>query len=245
MAEARHRHDVIIVGAGATGAEAAWRLADAGMAVALITTSLDTVYAAPHERPRPGGPAGTLAHALTQELTAAEDGTVAAWDLHAAAKYRLEARPEVHLLQSNVDALETADGRATGVQTWEGVPHAARAVALCVGSFLGARLRIGAAEEAAGRPGEMAYDELADDLASRGVRLIEARDEGGGGDEGPAWEVRFLTVAPEEREGTRLVRVPGCFVAGVCARGPLDVSEATAEGIRLADEVRAWLRDAP
>lgn len=231
--------DVVIIGAGACGAEAAWRLAGQGRTVALVTTSLDTVYAAPAERARLGGPAGSLAEAVAADVRPDADGTVSAWTLHTAAKYRLEGRTGVHLLQSNVEGLITEDGRATGVRTWEGVPRRGRAVALCAGSFLRARLRVGEAEERAGRPGEMAYDDLADDLAARGVRMVAARHAGGG--DGPAWEVRFERLAEDERAGMRLVRIPGVFAAGVCAHGPLDVETATHEGIALADAVHGWL----
>ena len=85
-----------------------------------------------------------------------------------------------------MDALIVEGGAVDGVETWEGVPRRAGRVALCVGPFLRARLTVGAATERAGRPGEMAYDELVDDLAERGIGLVASRDRGGGAGR-PAW----------------------------------------------------------
>lgn len=228
-----HRYDVLLVGAGAAGSEAAWRLARAGADVLLTTTSLDTVYAAASERPRFDPPADSLGAAIEPQLARGRDGAVGAWDLHAAAKYELEAQSGLHLLQSNADALLVEDGRVTGVATWEGVPRRAAAVALCVGPFLRARLRIGDAVERAGRPGEMAYDDLADDLERQGLTLVEDRDAGGGGD-APAWGVLFERLADEETRGVAVPRLPGLYAAGICAAGPMPYASAVRQGAELA-----------
>ena len=245
-------YDVAIVGAGASGCEAALRLARDGFDVLLVgheghdevvgtkgeapdrTTVVDSpadVVAAPED---------TLLGELAPSLDVAADGTVGAWELHGAAKYRIEAEPRVHLLQSSIDAIRVRDGRAVGVETWEGVPRAARAVALCVGPFLRARLRIGQAEERAGRPGEMAYDELADDLAERGVVTVPAR-HGGGGDGRPAWTVRFERLADEAVEAFRVRSVQGLYAAGICRAGPMSYLHAAQEGQALARRIAADL----
>jgi glycine/D-amino acid oxidase-like deaminating enzyme len=235
-------YDVAVVGAGAAGCEAALRLARGGREVLLATTSLDTVFAAPVERVPQEALGVGLGAELRARLPAAPDGTVASWELHAAAKYRLEATRRLHLLQSSVDALLVEDGVVTGVETWEGVPRRARRVALCVGAFLRARLTVGVATERAGRPGEMAYDELADDLAARGVRLVEASARGGG-DGRPAWTLSFLRIAGDEREGTRLPRLPGLHAAGACVHGDLRYDEAASEGAALAAAIEEDLAD--
>lgn len=228
-----HRYDAVVVGAGASGSEAAWRLARSGADVLLATTSLDTLYAAPADRVAFDPEGDTLGSAVRDEVERRPDGTVGAWELHSAVKYRLEAQTGVHLLQSNADALLVRDGRAVGVETWEGVPRAADAVLLCVGPFLRARLRIGDATEQAGRPGEMAYDDLADDLEAHGLSLVPERNAGGGGPT-PSWQVTFVRLADTETRGTAVERLPGLHAAGICARGPLSYAEAVRDGVAAA-----------
>lgn len=240
-AEPGHRYDVAVVGAGAAGCEAAHRLATGGFDVLLVTTSLDTVFAAPEGRVPADAPPDSLAATLLPSLTVAADGTVGSWELHGAAKYHLEALPALHLLQSNVDALRVAEGSVDGVDTWEGVPRAARAVALCVGPFLRARLTIGDAIEHAGRPGEMAYDELGDDLRAHGVALRPVEDRGGGRDGRPAWTLHTVRIAEEELDGPRIVRLSGLYAAGACVAGPLGYAEAAAAGRALAERIAADL----
>jgi choline dehydrogenase-like flavoprotein len=234
------RYDVVVVGAGAAGCEAAARLAEGGRGVLLTTTSLDTVFAAPVERVPIDALSTGLGAELAAKLPAAGDGTVASWELHRAAKSRLEAMPGVHLLQSSVDALVSRGGAVAGVDTWEGVPRRAGRVALCVGPFLRARLRVGAATERAGRPGEMAYDELADDLAARGVELVPTRDRGGGGGR-PAWTRSYLRIASTELDGVRLPRFGGLYAAGACVHGAMDYAAAAADGATLAATIDADL----
>lgn len=235
-----HRYDVAIVGAGGAGCEAAHRLARDGFDVLLATTSLDTVFAAPEGRVHVDVPPESLAAELLSSLTVAADGTVGSWELHGAAKYHLEAFPSLHLLQSNVDGLRVSQGAVRGVDTWEGVPRAARAVALCVGPFLRARLTIGDAVEHAGRPGEMSYDELAADLEAHGVALRPVEDRGGGGDR-PAWSLRTVRIAEEELDGPRIARIANLYAAGACVSGPLGYAEAAAAGRTLAERIAAEL----
>jgi tRNA U34 5-carboxymethylaminomethyl modifying enzyme MnmG/GidA len=229
-------YDVAIVGAGGCGCEAALRLARGGYEVLLVTTSLDTVFAAHGERAPLAGPDDGLLSEIAAELDVAADGTVGAWELHGAAKYRLEAEPRVHLLQSSVDALLREGERVVGVDTWEGVPRRARAVALCVGPFLRARLRLGGHEEKAGRPGEMAYDELADDLAAAGIATVEA-GYGGGGDGRPAWTVRFERLADDRVRDHRVHGTPGLYAAGICRTGPVGYPAAARDGAALAARI--------
>lgn len=229
-------YDVAVIGAGACGCEAAARLGRLGYDVLLVTTSLDTVFAAPLERVVASAPDDTLMAEALPETRVAADGTIGAWELHTTVKYLLEAEPNVHLLQSNVDALDVRDGTVTGVETWEGVPRAARAVALCVGSFLRARLRVGDAEESAGRPGEMAYDALADHLAELGLPLTTVHASGN--DVGhPSWSVRFERLADGALQGTRVHAIAGLYAAGICTAGLMSYEAAAQAGARLARDV--------
>jgi tRNA uridine 5-carboxymethylaminomethyl modification enzyme len=223
-------YDVIVVGAGVAGSEAAYHAAGAGLDTLLVTTSLDTVYnlAGPGAELRP--PAGTLMAEL-QQRTAPAGAFVPSWDLHRAAKRRLEQVPELHLLQSNVDALAVHDGRLAGVLTWEGVPRLSPTVALCVGSFLHARLVLGRSLEVSGRLGEMAYDELYLDLLGRGFRFRDL-DLATPADEGrPGYTVACKVFAPEEGGGgSRLGRVPGLYAAGLCLAGDRSYETTARQG---------------
>lgn len=236
--------DVCVVGGGAAGCEAAFRLARRGYEVMLVTTSLDTVFSCGAERVVAAMPEGTFGGLLAPSLQPGADGTVAAWDVHTAAKYVLEATPEVHLLQSNVDDLlveeRSTDRFVTGVETWEGVPRAARAVLLCVGPFLRASVEVGAAREEAGRPGEMAYPELADALERFGVALRREHHDGGGGD-APVWQGTFCRLADAAVQGGAVRGWANLFAAGVVAHGAMPYEAAARDGAAVAERMADWL----
>ena len=69
------------------------------------------------------------------------------------------------------------------MRTWEGVDRLSKRTALCVGSFLEARLKVGELTESAGRLSEMAYDDLFQDLHSSGFAFeavsLEAASQSG------------------------------------------------------------------
>jgi hypothetical protein len=127
------------------------------------------------------------------------------------------------------------------VRTWEGVERRARMSALCVGSFLHARLEQGRLREAAGRLGEMAYDELFRDLERRGVELVPAEFELDEQDEGTAYRVSCRVLARTElaTDGFALARLPGLFAAGTCARGPQAYEQSAADGLELGSFLAA------
>lgn len=116
--------------------------ARAGLSVLLVTTSLDTVYNLVGAGAALTPPDGTL----LAELCGTDPVEVTTFELHRRAKTVLERDPNLYLLQSSVSGLETAletgAGRVVGVTTWEGVTRRAPLVALCVGSFLHARLTV-------------------------------------------------------------------------------------------------------
>ena len=205
--------------------------ARAGLDVLLVTTSLDTVYMLAHSRYRLSAPPGTLMARLLEQVGEDE---AERWSLHRRAKYALEAQTGIHLLQSNVTGLIVERERVEGVLTWEGVERSARATALCVGSFLQARLVQGQLREAAGRLGEMAYDELFDDLRARGVATEPHRLELSEHGEGLPYEVSFRGIASAELDGWRVGRLERLYAAGVCAGGPQSYEESARRGIELA-----------
>lgn len=236
--------DVLIVGAGPAGCEAAWTCARAGLQVLLVTTSLDTLYWPVTGSAELTGAPDSLAQAIGTALGNPAQ-PVRARDLHRLAKEQLESLPGIHLLQSSVSGLVTDSGSndstCRGVTTWEGPRHFARLTVLCVGSFLQARLESGLLRENAGRPGEMAYDDLYLDLLERGFDF-EAVTASAAPVDGPPFAVTSRKFGPAEFAGPQsfsLRRVGNLFAAGYCASGYLTFAEAAAQGAVLGSQLSA------
>lgn len=229
-----HTYDVTVIGAGIAGSEVALAAARGGRDVLLVTTSLDSVYMLAHGEAVLEPPAGTL---MAELLDSAEHSgePVERWALHRRAKYALEAQSGIHLLQSSVDGLIVEEGRVVGVRTWEGVERRARVTALCVGSFLEARLEQGSLREAAGRLGEMAYDELFRDLVDQGLSFVPKTFELHEATAGLPYRVSCRVLAPSEfvRDGMALSRFEALHAAGVCASGVQTYEESAAAGLEL------------
>src|SRR5437016_8666683 len=161
--------DVLIVGAGHAGTEAAVAAARAGARVALITSALETVGQMSCN-PAIGGVAkGTVVRevgALGGIMGRATDLATlqfrmlnrskgpAVWSPRAqchrglyrrAVRTLLEERPSLHTIQGTVARLFIDDiaGRVTGVETLEGRRFGARAVVITTGTFLRGRIHIG------------------------------------------------------------------------------------------------------
>ncbi len=230
--------DLIVVGAGLSGSEAALACARGGLGVLLVTTSLDTVYNLVGEAVPLTPPPGTL----MAELCGGR--TVTTFELHRRAKAALEGHPNLHLLQSSVSGLLARDAQVVGVSTWEGVDRFAPRVALCAGSFLRARLRVGELTETSGRLSEMAYDDLYDDLAARGFTFEEARLEAPPSRGAPPYAVTCRRFSDAEWDAGTFVlpRLPGLYAAGVCASGGLTYEDAAVQGQRLAEALLAAVR---
>lgn len=228
------RPTVIVVGAGITGSEAAYRLARGGVATLLVTTSLDTIATLPGDGWSFEPPAGGLFAALADEARRGERWS--AGGLHRGAKRELERLAPLHVLQSTVvDLRRDEAGRVTGVVTWEGVERHAARIALCLGTFLGARLRVGAYEERAGRLSELADDALFERLRSLGVGFVERSAAIEGDALTPGYAVSFHVLAPGETDADgRVLRLPNLHAFGLCAGREADLSASAEAGAAAA-----------
>ena len=231
-----HVYDLVIVGAGLAGTECALASAKAGLDVLLVTTSLDTIYNLLGDgvrlHPRPGS---FMAEAV--KTLADDTGFVSNWAMHRAAKYQVEHTPGIHFLQSNVSSLIVEQGVVKGVHTWEGVSRFARATALCVGSFLEARLSIGQLTETAGRLSEMSYDDLFHDLQQHGFVFKPLNLVAEFEDQSLPYTVVCRVFAEAEFDKARfsLKRLERLYAAGLCVSGFMRYEEAALQGQSLAN----------
>ncbi|HEU5349708.1 MAG TPA: tRNA uridine-5-carboxymethylaminomethyl(34) synthesis enzyme MnmG [Ktedonobacterales bacterium] len=199
-AEQHADYEVVVVGAGHAGCEAALAAARMGRRTLLLTMNLDSIALMPCN-PSIGGPAkGHLVReidALGGEIGRNTDRTFiqirllntskgpavqalrAQCDKQAyrlAMKYALEAQPNLDLKQDTVIRLlaeRDADGRThmSGVVTARGWTIAARTVILTTGTFINGRLVVGNKTQAGGRSGEAPALGISDALRALGLRI--------------------------------------------------------------------------
>lgn len=181
-------YDVIVVGAGHAGSEAALAAARMGGTVLLLTTSLDAIALMPCN-PSVGGPAkANLVReidALGGEMGRNVDATLmqlrvlntrkgpAVRALRAQNDRKLYQRRMKHVLESTdnlfvkeatvIDLLVTGD-RIRGVVTADGSHVHSRAVILATGTYLGAVIHIGDYQEASGPQGLRPANEMGKNL---------------------------------------------------------------------------------
>ena len=172
------RFDVIVVGGGHAGTEAALAAARMGCATLLLTHNIETLGQMSCNPSIGGIGKGHLVKevdALGGAMAAATDeagiqfrilngskgpavrATRAQADrvlYKAAIRHRLENQPKLWLFQAAVDDLTVEGGRVTGAVTQSGVRFAASAVVLTAGTFLDGRVHIGLQHHSAGRAGD-------------------------------------------------------------------------------------------
>jgi len=184
--------DVIVIGAGHAGAEAAWAAARMGREVAICTLSDATIAHMPCN-PAVGGTAkGHLVReidALGGLMGCAIDATgiqfkllnrsrgPAVWSPRAQADKRrysawvknaLESESRVGWIFGKAARILTAEGRVSGLELETGERYACRSLVVTTGTFLNGLIHVGPDQRAAGRVGEPPSHDLAESLKSFG-----------------------------------------------------------------------------
>jgi len=188
-------YDIIVIGAGHAGCEAALASARMGFSTALFTINLDTI-AQMSCNPAIGGLAkGHLVReidALGGEMAKITDRAgiqfrmlnmskgPAVWSLRAQADrvmYRLEMRrvledqDALDIKQALIERIVVDDGKVSGILTSLGIFYGAKAVIITTGTFLKGLIHIGFENYSAGRAGEVPSVGLSNSLQELGFQM--------------------------------------------------------------------------
>ena len=189
-------YDVVIVGAGHAGCEAALASARLGMETIMFTVSVDSIALMPCNPNIGGSSKGHLVReldALGGEMGKNIDKTFiqskmlneskgpAVHSLRAQAdkqdysrhmRRTLENTEHLTIRQAEVSEIMAEDGKIRGVKTFSGAVYYAKAVILCTGTYLKARCIYGDVSNPTGPNGLQAANHLTDSLREHGIEMF-------------------------------------------------------------------------
>lgn len=188
--------DVVVIGAGHAGCEAALSCARLGMDTVVFTVSVDSIALMPCNPNIGGTSKGHLVReidALGGEMGKNIDKTFiqskmlnmskgpAVHSLRAQAdkqaytremRKTLENTDNLRIKQSEVTEIMVDDGHVVGVKTYSGAEYKCKAVILCTGVYLRSRCIYGDVSQPTGPNGLQNSQHLSDSLSSIGIKLV-------------------------------------------------------------------------
>ena len=193
--ENKDKYDVVVIGAGHAGCEAALASARLGLKTIVFTISIESIALMPCNPNIGGSSKGHLVReldALGGEMGKVIDRTFiqskmlnkskgpAVHSLRAQAdknKYSntmrqvLEAQKNLEIKQAEIVNILVEDGKVTGVQTYSGAIYHCNAIVLCSGTYLKARCIYGDVCNETGPNGLQAANYLSDCLKELGIKM--------------------------------------------------------------------------
>ncbi len=196
MPNVEETYDVVVVGAGHAGCEAALASARLGLNTIMFTVSIDSIALMPCNPNVGGSSKGHLVReldALGGEMGKNIDKTFiqskmlneskgpAVHSLRAQAdkqdysremRKTLENTDHLTIRQAEVSEIITEDGKLTGVKTYSGAVYNCKAAVLATGTYLKARCIYGDVSNPTGPNGLQAANHLTDSLIANGVEMF-------------------------------------------------------------------------
>ena len=193
--ENNDEYDVVVIGAGHAGCEAALASARLGLKTIVFTVSVDSIALMPCNPNIGGSSKGHLVReidALGGEMGKVIDKTFiqskmlnkskgpAVHSLRAQAdkanytktmRKVLENQENLEIKQAEITDILTENGKITGVVAYSGAIYKCKAVILCTGTYLKARCIYGEISNATGPNGLQAANYLTDSLKSLGIEM--------------------------------------------------------------------------
>jgi tRNA uridine 5-carboxymethylaminomethyl modification enzyme len=193
------RYDVIVVGAGHAGVEAALAAARMGCQTLLLTMNVDSIGQMSCNPAIGGLGKGHLVReidALGGEMGKATDMTglqfrmlntkkgPAVWSPRAqcdkkAYQFRLkwicESEPNLDVKQGQSSKILHKDGEAYGIETNLNVQYCGHTIIVTTGTFLRGLMHIGSNQQSGGRAGDVAANNLSDSLKKIGLELARLK----------------------------------------------------------------------